>query len=252
MSEPHGLRVLEGGEVDDGLAALARDKLVEKARHYKALSEGLTNDLHAAEKDMRSLRASRDAYKGQVTRLMTPQAGGVQLVESLLSYWRTKCHGPRSRVEIPVDGKRGDLVRATIKRLVEADKERDPDLSSPDKDKRAAALASAEERAADRIRAGIDGAARFPFREKYGKRFAEPGPGLTRSVDLIDILKDEVTLGKFVALVDTDECRLAYRAELHHRLTTRPMELQLLASYDPEYPEILCKAIRWCQQQASP
>jgi hypothetical protein len=243
------LQVLQGGEPNDGLASLSHDQLVEKARRAIALNKGLTCDLERAEKDMRSLRASRDAYKGQVTRLMTPKSGGVEMVESLLSYWLTKCHGPNSRVEIPVDGKRGDAVRATIRRLVEADK--DPDLASPDKNKHAAALADAEQRAAERIREAIDGAARYPFREKYGKRHPEQVPGTVKSVDLVHVLKDEVTLGKFVALATESEKRQAYRAELHHRLTTRPNELLVFASLNPDYGELISRAIRWAQTQVA-
>jgi hypothetical protein len=249
VAERPTFQVLEGGEVDDGLEALTHEKLVERARRAIALNAGLTRDLEAAEADMRTLRASRNAYKGQVTRLMTPKAGGVELVESLLSYWRSRCHGPNSTVEIPVDGKRGDAVRATLKRLVEADKA--PDLASPDKDKRAAALATAEQRAAEKIRQAIDGAARFPYREKYGNRHPEKRPGTHKSVDLTSILKDEVSLGKFVALVETDERRLAYKAQLYRELTTRPGMLALFASLDPSHGEIICAAVRWSQMQAT-
>lgn len=251
MADPERhLRALAGtGEVDDGLSDLTHAVLVERARHYMNLCEGLTRDLQATEKDMRSLRASRDAYKGQVTRLMTPRAG-VELVDSLLVYWKVRCHGPDARVGIATDGKRGDVVRATLKRLVDNDK--DPGLASTDKAEHAKALECAEQRAADRIRSAVDGAAALPFRNKYGKRFPEPGPGLRRAVDLVYVLRDEPTMEMFEALHDGDERRLAYRAELHRRLTTRPMELQLLASYDPAYSEVLCRAIRWAQAQVQP
>jgi hypothetical protein len=249
MPEPERrLHAVEGtGEIDDGLAGLAHDQLVEETRRAIALNEGLTRDLEAAEKDMRSLRASRDAYKGQVTRLMTPKAGGVELVESLLGYWLMKCHGPDSSVEVPIDGKRGDAVRATLRRLVQADK--DPDLANPDKEKHAAALADAEQRAAERIRAAIDGAAQFPFEGKYAKRYPEQVPGSKRKVDLIYILRDEVKMEQFERLHDEDERRLAYRADLHRRLVTQPNLRAVLASFDPDHSEILARAIRWCRQQ---
>lgn len=247
MPDRSTFRVLEGGELDDGLSALSHETLVEKARRAIALNEGLTRDLESIEKDLRSVRASRDAYKGQVTRLMTPKAGGVELVEDLLSYWLVRCHGPKSNVEIPLDGKRADAVRATIRRLVQADKS--ADLASDDKQKRADALADAEQRAAERIRTAIDGAAAFPFEGKYAKRYAEQVPGSKRKVDPVYVLRDEVKMEQFIRLREGDEQRLAYRAELHHRLTTRPNELLWFASLNPDYGELIARAVRWAQTQ---
>lgn len=250
MSEPHGLRVIEGGtgEVDDGLAGLSHDQLIDKARRLQALNDGLTRDIHLAEEGLRELRARNAGLKGRLTLLQRedPQA---ETIEAVMTYWRVRCCGPNSKAQTPIDGKRAEAVRKTLRRLVEADD--DPGLADPDKAGQAKALASATDRAVARIQAAVDGAVRFPFEGAYGKRFAEQQPGTRRKVDLIYILRDEVKMEQFIGLIEDDEQRRAYRAELHHRLTTRPMELALFASLDPEHGELIARAARWAQTQVS-
>lgn len=230
MTEARRFTVIDGqGEVDDDSAVLPGDYalLVEQnAKHLRTIS----------------------GLKAALSRLhsVDPQA---EAVEAVLVYWKTRAHGSSPRVQIPLDGARATAVRRTLKRLVEADT--DPLLASAGRAEHAAALEDATDRALARIKAAIDGAVLKPFEGRYGKRFAEPQPGAKRKVDLVYILRDEVKMEQFIGLAEDDERRLAYRAELHHRLTTRPMEMQLLASFNPEYPEILGKAIRWAQSQCT-
>lgn len=241
------LRVIQGtGEVPDELDGLPASVLANRVRTLRAQVEGLSRDLRAAEEDMRVLRAQRNAYKGLLTKMqrVDPQA---ETIENVLAYWRATCCGPRSRVEIPLDGKRADVVRKTIRRLVENDP--DPELASANTDVQSAALTSATERAVARIKSAIDGAARFPFEGRYAKRFAEPVQGAKRKVEITYVLRDEVKLESFERLHEVDARRLAYRADLKRRLDTQPNLRAILASFDPDYGEILARAIRWCQQQ---
>lgn len=221
-------RVITGdGELDDTQAVLPAD--------YALLVE-----------ECRKLLREKAALKAQLTKLtkVDPQA---PVIEGLLVYWRNTLRGPESRVEIPLDGKRADVVRKTIKRLIEADE--DPELASPDKKARAEAVANATDRAAERIRTAIDGCAKAPFEGSYGKRYPEPGPGIARKDDIVYILRDEIKLEKFAKLREGDEKRIAYAHDLHDRLKrSRPLR-EVLASMNPEYPEILARAIRWCQAQ---
>ncbi len=225
------LRVIDGnGELDDDSAVLPAD--------YATLEE-----LN------RKLRREIAALKGQITRLtrVDPQA---DVVVGLLAYWRATCHGPRSRVEIPLEGKRGDIVRKTLKRFLEADE--DPELAHPDKATQAAATETAVARAAERIRTAIDGAAKLPFEGRYGRRYAEPGEDRKRKVELLYILRDEVKLEQFTAIVEAEPERLAFAHDLKRRLDGSAQLRLVLASMNPEYAEILCRAIRYCQRVTAP
>jgi hypothetical protein len=250
MSEPH-LRVVPGatGEVADELDGLPAAVLAARVRTLRAQVEGLTRDLGLAEEDMRALRASRNAFKGLLTKMqrVDPQA---EVIEATLAYWRVTCHGPRSRVETPLDGKRADAVRKTIKRLVEHDP--DPELANPDAEAQAAALCSATDRAVAHIKQAVDAAARFPFEGRYGRRFAEMAPGLKRKVDIVYILRDEIKLEQFANLMEGDARRIAYAHDLHARLVAQPNLRLVFASLDPSMGEILCRAIKWAQSLERP
>jgi hypothetical protein len=240
------LRVLPGGEVDDGLERLSHAELVAKLRRAIPAYEGLKRDLQLAEEGMRELRARNAGLKGRITKLMRedPQA---ETIESLLAYWRNRCRGPQSNVDISVDGKRGEVVRKTLKRLVDADP--DPLLASPDKEQRAQALQNATDRACERIRSAIDGCALFPFEGAYGRRYPEQVPGSRRKDDLILILRDGPKMEQFEALRDDDEKRRAYAWDLKRRIDTQRNFRAVLQSLDPEYGEVLARAIRWVQSQ---
>jgi hypothetical protein len=197
------------------------------------------------EDHMKTLRELA-AAKGRITQLCAsdPQA---ETINAALTYWKARCHGPASRVQIPLDGARATAVKRTLKRLIESDP--DPLLSSTTKAERAAAVGDATNRALRRIKGAIDAAAAFPFEGKYGVRFAEQVPGSKRKVDIVYILRDEVKMEQFERLHEGDEKREAYRAELHRRLTTRPNELLWFASLNPEYGELIARAVRWAQTQ---
>jgi hypothetical protein len=230
MSNRPVFRVIDGeGQVDDDTAVVPAD--------YGLL-------LEANRKHLREIAG----LKGQISR-MTKVDPLAETIEAALIYWKLRCHGPNSRVQIPLDGARAAVVKKTLARLVEADD--DPPLASTDKAERAVALESATDRALDRIKQAVDGAARKPFEGAYGKRFPEQLPGTRRKVDLVYILRDEVKMEQFVSIVETDELRQAYRAELYRQLTTRPGMLALFASLQPEHSEIICASIRWAQTQAT-
>lgn len=228
MNERPVFRVIDGeGQIDDDTAVVPAD--------YGLL-------LEANRKHLREIAG----LKGQISRLMKvdPLA---ETIEAALIYWKVRVHGPNSRVQIPLDGARAAVVKKTLARLIQADQ--DPLLASTDKAERAIAVESATDRALDRIKQAIDGAARKPFEGKYAKRYPEQLPGTKRKVDLVYILRDEVKMEQFVGIVETDELRQAYRAELYRELTTRPGMLALFASLRPEYSEIICASIRWAQSQ---
>lgn len=222
------LRVIDGnGELDDAHTVLPAD--------YALLVE-----------ECRKLLREKAALKAQLTKLrkVDPQA---ETIEGLLAYWRNTCHGPSARHEISLDTKRAEVVRRALRRLIENDP--DPELTTADKGLRAVALHSATERAVERIRTAIDGAACFPFEGPYGRRYGEHAEGLKRKVDITYILRDEIKLEQFERLREGDEKRIAYAHELHERLRkSRPLR-QTLASLDPEHGELLARAIRWCQRQ---
>jgi hypothetical protein len=246
MPDPPALRVIPGGtgEIDDGLDRLPAPVLAEQLRAAKAAHAGLKRDLILAEENLCEMRASRAALKAQLTKLRragTPD----EHVESLLVYWRNTCRGPESGVEIPLDGKRADLVRKTLKRIVDNDP--DPELANPDKDAQALAVASAMERAAGRIRNAIDGCARFPFEGAYARRYGEMVPGSKRKDDIVYILRDEIKLEAFEHLHEGDEGRRAYAQDLWHRMRTQPQFRLVLASLNPEHGELLARAIRHVQ-----
>jgi hypothetical protein len=184
------------------------------------------------------------ALKGQLSRLakVDPQAA---TVERILVAWRNRCYGPTSRIDVSVDGKRGDVVRKTLRRLIEADDE--PELADPDKAKHAEAMALAEGRAVERIMAAIDGASKFPFEGAYGRRFAEAGPGLKKKVDIAYVLRDGPKMEQFEDLVEADARRIAYAAELWRMVQSQPNLRLVLASFGPEpCGEILARLVRWC------
>lgn len=224
MSEPH-LRVINGaGEV--------------------TLGDVVPDDYALLEEANRKLRRELAAAKGQLSRLakVDPQAA---TVERILAAWKAKLYGPASRIETPIDGKRADSVRRTLRRLIENDE--DPELASADKEAHAEAAARAEARAVERIMAAIDGAARFPFEGAYGRRFAEAGPGLKKKVDIVYVLRDEIKMEQFVDLVEVDERRIAYQAELWRMLQAQPNLRLVLATLGPEpQGEIIARAVRWC------
>lgn len=229
MAERPVFRVIDGeGQVDDDTAVVPAD--------YGLL-------LEANRKHLREIAG----LKGQISR-MTKVDPLAETIEAALIYWKVRCHGPHSRVQIPLDGARAAAVKKTLARLIEADE--DPLLASTDKAERATALESATDRALDRIKQAVDGAARKPFEGKYAKRYAEQLPGTKRKVDLVYILRDEVKMEQFVSIVETDERRLAYKAQLYRELTTRPGMLALFASLQPEHSEIICASIRWAQGQS--
>lgn len=221
-------RVIDGnGQVDDDTAVLPRD--------YALLEE-----------EVRRQRRVIAGYKAQIAKLQRedPQA---PVIEGVLAYWKRACHGAGSRVEIPLDGKRADVVRKTVKRLVDNDP--DPELANPDKTAQGEAVNAAVERAVERIKLAIDGAARMPFEGSYGARFAEAGKGRKRKVDIVYVCRDEIKLEQFVALVDAEPKRLAYRATLAERLQSEPNLKLVLASLfmDGEcHGEILARAVRYC------
>jgi hypothetical protein len=191
----------------------------------------LPSDYLLLVEENRKLIREKAALKGQLTKLrkVDPQA---ETIEGLLVYWRNRLRGPASTVDISLDGKRADKVRKAIARCVEADQceEGDP-----------------VERAAERIRTAIDGCAMFPFEGAYGRRFSEQVKGSIRKDDLAYVLRDGPKQEQFEALREADEKRIAYARDLHRRLLEQPNLKALLATFDPEMCEILCRAIRWAQ-----
>jgi hypothetical protein len=238
------LRVIEGGEVVEDLSAIPRDVLEARLLRIESQNAHLTRELRLAEDEHATDRARIAGLKGQISK-WNRQATPDDLVEPILQRWKQACRGPRSSCEIPLDGKRADLVRKTIKRLADADP--DPELANPDKDKRAAAVQTAQQRASAAVLEAIEGAAAFPYREKYGKRWPEGGKGRYKANDIPDILKDELTLEKFRHLHDGDEKRRAYAHDLKRRIDTSPQFKLWLASLDPQYGELIARAVRWCQ-----
>jgi hypothetical protein len=207
------------------------------------LGDVVPDDYALLEEANRKLRREVAAYKAQLSRLrkVDPQAA---TVEKILVTWRNRCYGPTSRVETPLDGKRADAVRRTLKRLIDADE--DPMLADSNYAGDEARTA-AEGRAVERIMAAIDGASRFPFEGAYGRRFAEAGPGLKKKVDIVYILRDEIKTEQFVELVEADERRIAYAAELWRMVQSQPNLKLVLASFGPEpHGEILARLVRWC------
>jgi hypothetical protein len=222
--------------------------LVGKVRTLVAQREGLLAEVTALEIDLKGKRATIGALKGQIT-IQNRVDGLDDVIEGLLIHWRNTLRGPDSKVCVDIDSKRGESVRKRLKALIQADD--DPNLANPDKAMRADAVELAAERAAIRIRAAIDGCARAPFMGAYGKRYAEPGQGRTRKDDLhLHILKDEVSMERFEAIVETEPRRLAYRAELADRLKREPNLSRVLASLGPWCDgEILARCVRYCASQ---
>jgi hypothetical protein len=98
----------------------------------------------------------------------------------------------------------------------------------------------------ERIMAAIDGCARFPF-ERYGEHFAEPAAGRKRRDELAYILANEVRMEKLADLIEADERRIAYAAELWRMVQSQPNLKLVLASFGPEpCGEILARLVRWC------
>lgn len=209
-----------------------------------ALGDVVPDDYALLEEANRKLRREVAAYKSQLSRLrkVDPQA---EVIERLLVTWRNTLRGPTSRVEIPVDGKRAEAVRRTLRRLIENDE--DPELAHPDKAKHAEAVENATQRAEARIMEAIEGLARFPFEGAYGRRFAEAGPGLKRKDEILYALRDEVKMEQFVNLSHEAEDRhAAYRVDLWRRLQDQPNLRLVLASLGPvPQGEVLARAIRW-------
>lgn len=203
----------------------------------------LPQDYALQDEEIRRLRRQVSALKGQLSRLqkVDPQAA---TIESVLTHWKLKLRGPTSRVQIPLDGARADAVRKALRRLIENDE--DPDLANPKAEAHADATKRAEDRAVGRILAAIDGCARCPF-EQYGQHFPEPGPGRTRRDELTYILANEVRMEKLADLIEADERRIAYQAELWRMLQTQPNLRLILATLGPEpCGEIIARAVRWC------
>lgn len=248
MAERPPLRVIGGGEAVEDLSGIPRDVLEARVHRLEALNASLTRTLREAEDEHATDRARISGLKGQISK-WNRQATPDDLVEPILWHWKHVCRGPSSRVEITVEGKRADVVRKTIARLVKGDQ--DPELANPDKEKRQEALETAQQRAADAINEGIAGAVAFPYREKYGRRFAEPGPGRYKANDLTDILATEKSLEMFRDLHEGDARRLAYAHDLKRRMDTQPNLVPLLATFSPEWPELLCRAIRYAQRTVS-
>lgn len=241
---PH-LVALAGGEIVEDLSGVPREALEARVLRAEALNATLVRDIRLAEDEHATDRARIAGLKGQISkwnRAATPD----DLVEPILWRWKAACRSENSTVEVTVEGKRADLVRKTIKRRITQDQ--DPGLANPDKDKRQAAVETAQQRAVDAINEAIDGAIAFPYREKYGRRFSEPGPGRYRADDLLVILKDEVSLQMFRDLHEGDARRLAYAHDLKRRMDTQPNLVPLLATFSPEWPELLCRAIRYAQR----
>lgn len=249
MADRPPLRVLEGGEAVEDLSGIPRDVLEARVHRLEALNASLTRTLREAEDEHATDRARISGLKGQISK-WNRQATPDDLVEPILWHWKHACRGPNSRVEITVEGKRADVVRKTIARLVKGD--RDPELANPDKEKRQEALETAQQRAATAINEGIAGAVAFPYREKYGRRFAEPGPGRYKANDLTDILATEKSLEMFRDLHEGDARRLAYAHDLKRRMQEQPRLRLVFASLNPEYPELLARAIRYCQRMEAP
>lgn len=236
-----------GEAFDDQLEELTPEVLIGKVRHLTALNAGLLNEITAFEVDLKGKRATIGALKGQIT-IQNRVDGLDDVIEGLLIHWRNTLRGPDSSVCVDTDSKRGESVRKRLKALIQADP--DPGLANPDKAQREGALEHAAERAATRIRAAIDGCARAPFAGAYGKRYAEPGPGRRRKDELAYLVKDEVNMERFEAIVEAEPRRLAYRAELADRLKREPNLRLVLASLGPFCDgEILARCVRWCASQ---
>lgn len=249
MAERPALHVVEGtGELDDGLSDLPHAKLVDRVRKLSAQREGLLAEITDLQLDLKGKRATIGALRRQIT-IQNRVDGLDDVIESLLIHWRNTLRGPDSTVCVDIDSKRGESVRKRLKALIQADP--DSGLASPDKDQRAVAVEHAAERAAVRIRAAIDGCARAPFMGAYGKRYPDDGPGRRRKDDLhLHILKDEVSMERFEAIVESEPRRLAYRAELADRLKREPNLKLVLASLGPFCDgEILARCVRWCASQ---
>jgi hypothetical protein len=207
------------------------------------LGDVVPDDYALLEEANRKLRREVAAYKAQLSRLrkVDPQAA---TVERLMHYWRDKLRGPTSRVQLPIDGKRADAVRKMLRQLVENDD--DPELANPKAAEHAEATVRAEARAVERIMAAIDGCARFPF-ERYGEHFAESAAGRKRRDELAYILANEVRMEKLADLIEADERRIAYAAELWRMVQSQPNLKLVLASFGPEpHGEILARLVRWC------
>lgn len=203
----------------------------------------LPQDYALQDEEIRRLRRQVSALKGQISRLqrVDPQAA---TIERVLTYWKLKLRGPTSRVQTPIDGKRAEAVRRMLKQLIE--NMDDPELANPKAAAHAEATQRAEAAAVERIMAAIDGCARFPF-ERYGEHYAEPAPGLKRRDELTYILANEVRMEKLADLIEADERRIAYAAELWRRVQTQPNLKLILASFGPEPSgEILARLVRWC------
>lgn len=243
------LRLVPGtGEaVDDELDELTREVLIGKVRHLTALNAGLLNEITAFEIDLKSKRATIGALKGQIT-IQNRVDGLDGVIEGLLIHWRNTLRGPDSSVCVDIDSKRGEAVRKRLKALIKGDD--DPELANPDKTAREDALDLAAQRAAIRIQAAIDGCARAPFAGAYGKRYAEAGPGRRRKDELVYIVRDEVSMERFEAIVEAEPRRLAYRAFLADEIRRSPSLRAILASLGPYCDgEILARCVRWCASQ---
>jgi hypothetical protein len=204
----------------------------------------LPADYALIDAECRRLRRQVSALRGQISRLqrVDPQA---ELIERILVAWRDRCHGPTSRVEVAIDGKRADIVRKTLRRLIENDP--DPELANPSKVAHEDATQRAEARAVERIMAAIDGAAKFPYEGAYGRRFSEATPGAKKKCEITYLLRDEVKLEQFVALVEADERRLAYAADIWRMVQTQPNLRLILKQFGPEpQGELVARLIRWC------
>lgn len=242
------LRVVEGtGELHDGLEDLTHANLVDRVRKLSAQREGLLAEITDLQLDLKSKRATIGALRRQIT-IQNRVDGLDGVIEGLLIHWRNTLRGPDSTVCVDIDSKRGESVRKRLKALIQADP--DPGLANPDKDQRADAVELAAERAATRIRAAIDGCARAPFAGAYGKRYAEAGQGRRRKDELAYIVRDEVSMERFEAIVEAEPRRLAYRAFLADELRRSPSLRGILASLGPYCDgEILARCVRWCASQ---
>lgn len=249
MADRANLRVVDGtGELDDGLSDLTHAKLVDRVRKLSAQREGLLAEITDLQLDLKSKRATIGALRRQIT-IQNRVDGLDGVIEGLLIHWRNTLRGPDSSVCVDVDSKRGESVRRRLKALIQADP--DPGLANPDKTARENAHELAAERAAIRIRAAIDGCARAPFMGAYGKRYPDDGPGRRRKDDLhLHILKDEVSMERFEAIVELEPRRLAYRAFLADELRRSPSLRAILASLGPYCDgETLARCVRWCASQ---
>lgn len=192
----------------------------------------LPADYALLEEAHRKVLREKAALKAQLTKLQRADPNA-SAVEGILIYWRNRLRGPTSRVDVGLHSKRADVVRKRLVAMMDGD-----DTSA----------------AVERIQSAIDGCAAMPFEGAYGKRYAEDGEGRKRKDDLTYILRDEVKMEQFEAIVEADDRRLAYRAELKRRLDNEPNLRLVLASlyYKGEvYGEILARAVRWCATEVA-